>query len=65
MITEENVLQFDGDEIVGYYNFKIDPLLKNNILAPDSSGAILLLQKLKAIIQSYNQRMIQNKLVVN
>lgn len=63
IITEENILQFDGDESSGFFNFKNDLLLKNNILAKDSASVKPLEQKLKAIIQSYNYRLINNKLV--
>lgn len=64
IITEENVLQYDGEEMAGLYHFKNGLLVKNNILAEDSFQVKAIEQKLRAIIQNYNHRLINNKLVV-
>lgn len=64
IITEDHVLQFDGEETAGLYRFKNGLLVKNNILAADSFQVKTVEQKLRAIIQSYNHRLINNKLVV-
>lgn len=63
LITDEYTLQMSGNQLIRLYDFKNDPLLKNNILA-DSSKAESQKQKLKAIIQSYNYRMINNRLTI-
>lgn len=63
IITEKNVIQFDGEEIIGTYHFVNGQLEKSNILANDSPDTEQTLNKLKAIIQSYNYRLIKNKLV--
>jgi len=56
------VMYFDGDDAVGLYNFAEDIYLKNNLLKSTPAIALPMEEKLKAIIQSYNNRLINNKL---
>jgi len=58
------LLQFDGKKAVGVYNYKDDITLKNNLLGKNSSIDEALLRRLKAFIQQYNNRMVDNKLSV-
>lgn len=57
------LLQFDGDEIVGFFNIKDDWMLRNNLKGrlPEEER---LLKELKAIIQSYMERMNADEVVV-
>ena len=57
----KELIQFNGENIVGYYDLESDSLLQNNLWQqlPRKSQAM---DELKAIIQQYNNRMIQNKL---
>ena len=60
-VCDSTLLQFDGSRLVGRYNYLADPLLQHN----QADGGTLPqphLDHLKAIIQSYMQRMIENQL---
>jgi phosphoglycerol transferase MdoB-like AlkP superfamily enzyme len=59
------LLQFDGKKAVGVYNFKEDITLKNNLLGKNLPVEEALLKRLKAFIQQYNNRMVDNKLSVD
>jgi phosphoglycerol transferase MdoB-like AlkP superfamily enzyme len=58
------LLQFNGTRSVGLYQFKTDKLLEENVIEdnPDIVGAME--QKIKAIVQQYNNRMIEDRLIV-
>ena len=60
-VCDSTLLMFDGQRVTGRYNYVADPLLqhKRGLDAADSTH----LDRLKAIIQSYMQRMIENRLV--
>lgn len=63
-IKGDYVYYFDGQEIVAYYNYKEDNFLKNNLKGTvDPSKEAL--QLMKAFIQQYINRMIENELTVN
>lgn len=55
----------DDDKIKEMYNYKADPLFKNNIAGrPEAGIATELHQRLKAFIQQYNNRLIENRLTI-
>ncbi|HTH56422.1 MAG TPA: LTA synthase family protein [Cyclobacteriaceae bacterium] len=56
------LLQFDGKNVVSLYQFKQDRFLKNNLVdeLPDTVQSMSL--SLKAFIQQYNNRMVENNL---
>lgn len=55
-------IYFDGKKTIGVYNYKKDPDLKQNLLGKiDVSKEEA---KMKAVLQQYNNRMIENRLVV-
>lgn len=58
------MLQFDGKKTVGLYRFKTDKLLRHNLVGTLPQEQTKLERLLKAMIQQYMQRMIQNRLVV-
>jgi len=64
-ITEDNyLLQFDGNKAIAFYNIKSDSLLQNNLI--DHSDKLREIEThLKAIIQSYQERLIENRLTVD
>ncbi|MEI6122523.1 MAG: sulfatase-like hydrolase/transferase [Bacteroidota bacterium] len=62
LIKDDYLLQFDGEKATGLFNFHDDRLLKNNLLQADTKLATELSRFAKALIQEYDQRMIQNKL---
>lgn len=59
------VLQFDGRNSTAMYDFHKDILLKKNILNTGIAEQSLMEKELKAVIQSYMQRMTENKLTPN
>jgi len=56
-------LEFDGEKCIAVYDLHTDSLLQKNLINEVSEKKYLHLEnKLKAIIQTYNQRMISNRL---
>ena len=64
LVKGDYYLAFDGAKSLGLYNFKKDELLKHNLLKSDKEKTQKLEEFLKAYIQSFNERMIGNKLTV-
>lgn len=58
------LLQFDGTRTVGFFNFRTDKLLTNNMTGTQPEVQGRMERKIKAIIQQYNNRMIADKLTV-
>ena len=56
------LLQYNGESSIALYKCKEDRLLKSNVLVDKPKIAKAMQQKLKAIIQEYNYRMLHNKL---
>jgi phosphoglycerol transferase MdoB-like AlkP superfamily enzyme len=62
LFMDDYLLNFDGDKTVGLYNFKADKLLTNDLKDNKTEIVGQMESKIKAIIQQYNNRMIDNKL---
>ncbi len=60
----EHLLQYDGKQILGLYNFVKDPLFQNNKAAKKSLTKEQMLQLSQAFIQEYNRRMIHNEMSI-
>ncbi len=58
---DEYVYYFDGEKIISYYNYIEDPFLTKNLIGVNDVESNVE-NKLKAIIQQYINRMINNKL---
>ncbi|MCF8364465.1 MAG: sulfatase-like hydrolase/transferase [Bacteroidales bacterium] len=58
------VLQFDGAQCLALFNYENDPLLKYNLKVTSPERVKNMEKLLKAYIQQYNKRMIENRLVV-
>ena len=58
------LLQFDGHKAKALYRFRTDLLLKKNLLSKEPKIAADMERQVKAIIQSYMTRMVNNQLVV-
>ena len=58
------LLQHDGAKPVGLYNFKTDKLLEKNLVEENKEVVTLLEPKVKAMIQQYNNRMVEDRLTV-
>jgi phosphoglycerol transferase MdoB-like AlkP superfamily enzyme len=64
LLMNDHMLEMIDNKPVGIYNFKTDRFLDNNLLGKDPILEGLMVEKLKAIIQTYNNRLIDNDLVV-
>ena len=62
MAMDDYFIQHDGDKPVRFYNFKEDVLLSNNLLEKNLPAMDSMSQMVKAFIQQYNNRMIDNEL---
>ena len=60
----EYLLQYDGVNSVGMYNFIKDPLFKSNLIATDNPKKGEMLKLCQAFIQEHNRRMIHNEISV-
>ena len=61
---KDHILEMIDNKPAGLYNFKTDRFLQNDVLDKEQELASLMEEKLKAVIQSYNTRLIDNDLVV-
>ncbi len=62
ILRNDTIAYFDGDNIIGVYDMKKDPSLKENIA--DKGGAEWHEKFVKAYVQQYNLRMIGDSLTV-
>ena len=61
---KDHILEMIDNKPAGLYNFKLDRLLQNDVLDKEPELASAMEEKLKAVIQSYNSRMIENDLII-
>lgn len=59
-MQDNYILQFDGDNASDLYNYKSDSLLKNDLIRKEKVVAKKMENSVKAIIQTYQQSMINN-----
>lgn len=64
LFENESLLQFDGNQVSGMYNFIKDPFFKENNKAKNSLEKEEMIKLSKAFIQEYNRRMIHNQMIV-
>lgn len=62
-VKGDYLLQSDGPNAKALYNYKTDRLLKHNLLMKNQNISSAMQRELKAIIQSYMQRMENNALI--
>jgi len=62
IIKDSFLLEFNGQKSLALYNIAEDKLLKNDLLYKNNNKRTYLENFIKAFIQSYNSRMIKNKL---
>ncbi len=60
LVTTSRLLQFDGTQLTGLFDYQNDPMLRHNLVGKETADEALTL--LKAIIQQYMQRMNDNRL---
>jgi len=63
LIKDDYMMQFDGENVLALYDIKSDSLLQNNLVNKIKSKNNDLEKFVKAVIQSYNKRMIENDLI--
>jgi arylsulfatase A-like enzyme len=64
LIKGDYCLQFNGDKAIALFNYKKDSLLTKNILLTEVDSAAVMEQKLKAIIQGYEEALESNTLYI-
>lgn len=65
LFMNDYLLNFNGEQTVGLFRFKEDRLLTNDVSGSEKAVVSEMEGKIKAIIQQYNNRMIENNLTVN
>lgn len=60
----DHLLVFDGNIPLGLYNFKTDKMITQNLMDENPQLVQHMERKVKAIIQQYNNRLIENKLAL-
>lgn len=63
-IQGDYYMAFDGKKALALYNFKKDELMKTNLLSTEKEKALTMERFIKAYVQSFNERIINNKLTV-
>ena len=64
-VDDNYYLQFDGKEVIAVFDYKSDKNLENNLLKNNKVDWKSSELKMKAVIQEYNHRMINNSLTLN
>lgn len=62
LIEEDLMLEFDGEQSIALYRYKLDPILENNLVEEDSLNRKQMERRIKAIIQQYQEALISNRL---
>lgn len=65
IFQNEYMLQFDGNNSIGLYDFHSDSLLQNNLISKQPEVKNNMENKLKAIIQTYHHALIHNKMTAD
>ncbi len=64
LYMKDHLLEMLGSRAVGLYNYKEDLYLERNLVGTKPGLQLEMEEKLKAIIQTYNQRLIDNDMTV-
>lgn len=62
LIEGEWMLQFMNEKTVGFYNVADDRMMKNNLVGKHPEEQVAIERRIKALIQQYNNRLIDNEL---
>ncbi len=65
IIYKNYAFVYDGKAGISLYDISKDKSLKNNLLTSEPSISKELEEKVKAVIQTYNQRLLKNNMMVN
>jgi hypothetical protein len=61
---KDHIMEMIENKPTGLYNYKNDILLENNLIGKDQELQLQMEEKLKAIIQTYNSRLIDNNMTL-
>jgi phosphoglycerol transferase MdoB-like AlkP superfamily enzyme len=64
LFVGDYLLIFDGTHTIGLYDFKKDKMIEHNLMETHPSVVAGMEPKMKAIIQQYNNRLIEDRLTV-
>jgi phosphoglycerol transferase MdoB-like AlkP superfamily enzyme len=64
LFEDQYVLIFDGTRSIGLYDYQKDKLMEENLLDGNAAVVETMERKVKAVIQQYNNRMIEDRLTV-
>jgi hypothetical protein len=64
LTNDSLLLQFDERKTTGLFKYKEDVFLKNNLIGKYPEAQAKMERKIKAILQQYNNRMLDNRLLV-
>jgi len=64
LYMKDHILEMIDNKSVGLFDFKMDLFLEKNVLGQEPELQKLMEDKLKAIIQTYNSRLLENNMVV-
>jgi phosphoglycerol transferase MdoB-like AlkP superfamily enzyme len=62
LVEDDCLLQFDGTKAIGFFDLKVDPRQTDNKIKSDDPRIHKLTLKIEAIIQTFNEAMIKNRL---
>ena len=63
-ISGDYYMAFDGKKALALYNFKKDELMKTNLISTEKEKAITMERFIKAYVQSFNERIVNNQLTI-
>jgi len=63
LIWDNWLIQHNSQNTIALYNWGADPLLKTNLIGKNDTVQVRMERKVKAIIQQYNNRMVDNRLL--
>jgi phosphoglycerol transferase MdoB-like AlkP superfamily enzyme len=64
LYMKDHIFEMIDNKPIGLYNYKNDILLEKNLLGTEQELQFQMEEKLKAIIQTYNSRLIDNNMVI-
>ena len=63
-LEKDLALHSSGDDVLGLFNYKLDPFLNQDIQEADPQARNKLADELKAFVQTYNHALIHNRMVL-
>jgi phosphoglycerol transferase MdoB-like AlkP superfamily enzyme len=64
LYMRDHILEMMDNRAMGLYNFRSDRYLESNLISKEPDLVNIMMEKMKAVIQSYNSRLIDNDMVV-